>query len=54
MEMGVTLFEMPQKPLDHLASRGENGQTDHDEENSLKNGEKKTQDTQYEKSPSDD
>jgi len=45
------LLEAPEETLNQLASGGENGEADHDEENPLKDREKEAQDPQEDEKP---
>jgi hypothetical protein len=54
MEVGMTLFEVFQKTSYGLASRGKDGQADHNEKYSLKDGKEQTDDPEANKGPADD
>jgi hypothetical protein len=54
MVMGITLFNVFQKTLYQFASRGKNGQTNHDEKYPLKDRKEKAEDSQPDKNPAKD
>jgi hypothetical protein len=51
---GVTHFEVFQKPFYQFASRGEDSQTDHDKEYSLKERKKEADNAYPDEKPTDD
>ncbi len=51
---GISFFEVFQKTPYRLAAGRENGKADHNEKNSLKEGEEKTKDSKPDEDPSDD
>jgi hypothetical protein len=52
--MGISPFEVFKKTPDRFAARREDGQADHEEKNSLKDGEKKAKDSKPDEGPPDD
>jgi len=52
MVLGVTFFETSQQTFDRFASRREDAQANHDEQDSLKNGEKEAENPQGDNKPS--
>jgi len=54
MVVGVTFLEMFQKTLYYFATSRKDGQTDHDKQNALENGEKQAKNPQNNEKPADD
>jgi hypothetical protein len=51
--VGIMFFEVLHEPLNQLAPGGEDGQTDHNEKDPLKDGEKEAQYPQTDEDPPD-
>jgi len=54
MMLGITFFEVFQKPLNQVTSGREDRQTDHQKKDSLQDGKKKADDSQPDEEPTDD
>ena len=54
VQVGISLFKVFQKTPYRFASRREDGQADHDEKDSLKDGEEKAKDSKPDEDPTDD
>ncbi len=52
--VGIAPFEVFQKTSDGLATRRENGQANHDEKDTLQNGEEKAENSKPDEEPTND